>query len=234
MIPILILYLAKKFGLKTSQHGRIEVLLRHIQKVVVLIILSVVVKANASNFTNANSENKSVAIFKVLKNDKIIGTIEIVKQQSDNIIIYNVSSEINAKFILKARVVGKETYVFKNGILEYSSLYRTLNNKVKVDQSLVYENGEYYLKKLDSEKLLDLKEIGQNLVMLYFLEPQGTDSIYWDLESEMVNVQCIGKGIYKVKLSSGKYNTFYYEHGRCVKINAVSPLFSVTLIPEKS
>lgn len=234
MIPILILYLAKKFGLRTSQHNRIEVLLRHIQKVIVLIILTVVIKANASNYTNFHSESKSVAVFKVLKNDKIIGTIEIVKQQSENIIIYNVNSEINAKFIFKARVVGKETYVFKNGILEYSALYRTLNNKVKVDQSLVYENGEYYLKKLDSEKLLELKEIGQNLVSLYFLEPQDIKAVYWDLQSEMVNVQCIGKGIYKVKLSNGKYNTFYYEQGRCVKIDAVSPLFSVTLIPKKS
>ena len=230
MIPILILCLAKRFGFRTSQYDRIEVLIRHIQKVIVLIILTVVVKANASNFTMANTESKSVAVFKVFKKDKIIGTIQIVKQQSENTVIYNVSSEISAKFILKANVVGKETYVFKNGILEYSSLYRTLNNKVKVDQSLVYENGDYYLKKLDRDKPLDLNEIQQNLVTLYFQEPKGAKSIYWDLESEMVNVQCIGKGVYKVKLSSGKYNTFYYENGRCVKIEVVSPMFQVTMI----
>jgi len=234
MLPILILYVAKKFGLSFSQSNRFEAFKRLYLKIVVLIIMSIVVKSNASTFLNDNNESKSVTVFNVVKNDKIIGTIEITKQQYNNTVTYNVKSEINAKFILKAKVVGKETYVFKNGILEYSSLYRTLNNKVKVNQSLVYENGNYHLKKIDRDKPLDLNEIQQNLVTLYFSEPKDTKTIYWDLQSEMINIECIRQGVYRVQFSNGKYNTFYYENGQCVKIDAISPLFTVTLIPMKS
>ena len=56
-------------------------------------------------------------------------------------------------------------------------------------------------------------------------------TIRYDNHPTNPKVEPLGKGIYKVELSKGKYNIFHYKNGRCVKIEAVSPLFDVTLIP---
>lgn len=231
MIPMLILYVAKKFGLKITLSSRLEAIKRAGLKVIVLILLTVVTKASARTSSSFSNVHENTVVFKVLKNNKTIGTIEIVKQESNNTITYNLNSEIRAKLIFKFKVVGKETYVFRNGVLEYSSLYRTLNDKVKVNQSLVYENGSYHLKKPDQEIALDLEAIQKNLITLYFQEPKNTKTVYCDNQGEMLGIQHVHQGVYKVIFSNGKYNTFYYENGRCVKIEAVSPLFKVTLIP---
>ena len=233
MLPILILYVAKKFGFKIPESRKTEAFKKLCFKILVLIILTIVVKGNASAFTctiNTN-EVKKLMVFNVLKNDKIIGTIEIEKHESENTITYHLNSEIKTNFILKFKIIGKETYVFKNGILEYSSLFRKVNDKVKVDQSLVYENGDYHLKKSDKDLALDLEAIQQNLITLYFQEPKNTKTVYCDNQSEMLDIQNIRDGVYKVNFSSNKYNIFYYENGKCVKIEAVSPIFNVTLIP---
>jgi hypothetical protein len=47
----------------------------------------------------------------------------------------------------------------------------------------------------------------------------------------MLKVNPMGDGAYKVEFSKGKYNIFHYKNGRCTKIEAVSPMFDVTLIP---
>jgi hypothetical protein len=66
---------------------------------------------------------------------------------------------------------------------------------------------------------------------LYLTEPVGIATVFCDNQKEMVKVIPMGDGIYKVELSKGKYNVFHYKNGRCTKIEAVSPMFDVTLIP---
>jgi hypothetical protein len=109
-----------------------------------------------------------------------------------------------------------------------------LNNKVKTNHSIQYSKGEYSLKTPEKVSALNIEEIRCNLMVLYINEPIGIKSVFCDNQQEMVNVVPMGKGIYKVELSKGKYNIFHYKNGRCIKIEAVSPLYDVTLIPVQS
>ena len=179
-----------------------------------------------------NASNARVSKFgSSLKNNNIIGSIKITENISRDSVTYTIESQVETKLILTFKVVGKEKYIYRDGTLIYSSLYRTLNNKVKTNHCILYNDGEYSLQTPEKISPLSFEDIKQNLMILYVHEPIGVKSVFCDNQKQMVKVEPLGKGIYKVELSKGKYNIFHYKNGRCVKIEAVSPLFDVTLIP---
>ena len=72
--------------------------------------------------------------------------------------------------------------------------------------------------------------IRSNLITLFFKEPIDVREIYADNSRKFVNVTSMGQGMYKVHFSNGKYNIFHYKNGKCIRIDAISSLFNVTLI----
>ena len=196
----------------------------------IILFLFPLVNGYSNNELDGKEPNKSL-IYNIIKNEEIIGKIEIHLSTSGDSIIYDIESDVLAKFILKFKVVGKERYIYKKGTLVYSSLFRTLNDKVKTNHSILYHKGEYSLQTPEKISPLNFEAIKCNLIKLYVNEPIGITSVFCDNQQQMLKVEPIGKGIYRVEFSRGKYNIFYYENGRCVKVKAVSPLFDVTLIP---
>jgi len=224
MIPILIYYAIKKFNESHSKLLRLLNFKKFIKKVIAILCLL----AFTSNY---GSNPKAPLIFNIIKNNNVIGSIKITENISRDSVTYTIESQVETKLILTFKVVGKEKYIYRDGTLIYSSLYRTLNNKVKTNHCILYNDGEYSLQTPEKISPLSFEDIKQNLMILYVHEPIGVKSVFCDNQKQMVKVEPLGKGIYKVELSKGKYNIFHYKNGRCVKIEAVSPLFDVTLIP---
>lgn len=183
---------------------------------------------------NAYSNNERLVkalTYNVVKNNIVIGTIEINQYSSGDSIIYKVESNIKAKYVVSFNISGSEKSIYKDDVLVYSSVYRTLNNKVKVNHKISYTQGRYILDSFDKESFLSLKAIEENLIRLYFKEPKDIDTIYSDNLNQMVKIKSLGSGKYRVDFEKGKYNIFYYQNGTCVKIEAYSSLYNVTLIP---
>ncbi len=227
MIPILILYTLKRLNVISVTEKNLIRIKSIAHKIIVFVLLLILTTTYASN----NPEKSKPQVFQVLKNQKVIGTINMTMNVSGDSITYKSNSKIDVKLLLSFKITGKEISVFKNGVLVYSSVYRTLNSNVKVNHSIT-QNGSFY--KIHEDKNiedLNIKNIEQNLVSLYFNEPKGVKSIFCDNEKEMIAVKYLGQGQYKVEISNGKYNIFHYENGRCVKVEAVSAMFNVTLIP---
>lgn len=224
MIPMVVLYISRKFKVGNLILKRFLKFKTYFKKAIPVLFLFIVT-------SNYGSNSSAPTIFNIIKNNTVIGTIKITKNISRDSVIYNIESNVEAQFILKFKVVAKEKYIYKAGTLIYSSLFRMLNNKVKTNHSIQYNKGEYSLKTSEKVKALNIEEIKCNLTILYINEPIGIKSVFCDNQQEMVNVVPMGKGKYKVELSKGKYNIFHYKNGRCVKIEAVSPLYDVTLIP---
>jgi len=203
---------------------------RHTLNFIIILFLCPVYNGYSNKYFDNKEPNKPLT-YNIIRNDEVIGKIKIILTTSGDSIIYDIESDVLAKFILKFKVVGKEKYIYKNGTLVYSSLFRTLNDKVKTNHSIHYQGGEYSLKTPEKISPLHFEAIQCNLIRLFINEPIGINLVFCDNQQQMVKVEPLGNGIYKVDLSRGKYNIFHYENGRCVKIEAVSPLFDVTLIP---
>jgi hypothetical protein len=168
----------------------------------------------------------------VIRNNDVIGSINVSCAIKNDSTTYYLDSHINVKCLFTFNIKGKETSIFKNNMLVYSSVFRKINDKVKSKHKVIYKNKQYHEKSAKALIPLDLNRIQNNLVSLYFNEPKKINHVYSAYLKEVVDVEFMGQGRYKVDLSTGKYNIFHYKNGKCIKIEAFSRFFSVTLIPD--
>jgi len=227
MLIMLFIYLFKKVK-KSFPSDQITIGVKRMVYKIKYIIPFFLLSNTNFNDLNVSSENVS---FNVLKQNTNIGHIDIEKQTKGKTTSYFVKSNITAKLILTFNVLGKERSVYKGDTLIYSSVYRKINNRVKVDQLLSFNEGNYYFKKSDVLKRVDVDIIKQNLVMLYFLEPIGVHAVYCDKQNKMLKISNLGKGKYKVTFSKRNYSVFHYKKGKCTLIDVVHPLVEVQLKP---
>lgn len=227
MVPILILYTLKRLKVISITDKTLSRIKSIVQKILALVLLLILTTTYAFN----NPVEVKPMVFLIVKNEKVIGTISMVKTVSGDSTTYNSESKINAKFLLSFRIIGKEKSVFRNGTLVYSSIYRTLNSKVKANHSIIQRNRFYNIEEDNRTETLNIQNIQQNLITLYFDEPIGIKTVFCDNQKEMIDVKHLGQGKYKVEISNGKYNIFHYKNGRCIKVEAVSPMFDVVLMP---
>lgn len=226
---MLIVYLLKKM----KRHPFFSRKLLFIKKLAIRLKIFIVFFMITTSYANDKNPLEQIS-YNVVRNNVTIGTIKVSCNTKSDSTIYALESSIDVRYVLKFSIRGKETAIYKNGVLVYSSVYRKVNNKVKANHNVTYKNDNYHLEVDGTKKELDFKDIQDNLVMLYFKEPKGVKHIYCDNVKRMVNLEPMGKGKYKVAFSDGKYNIFHYENGKCVRVEANSSLFSVTLIPASS
>ena len=227
MLPLLIFYVLKRHNVIPVSEKRLLKFKTSIQKILVLVMLSVFTCAQGFN----NPDKETPKVFQIVKNHKVIGTISMVRKVFGDSIIYDAESQINVRFLLRFKITGKEKSVFRHGVLVYSSVYRELNNKVKANHVIARQGSSYSLNDNNKTEVLDINSIEQNLVTLYFQEPKNVTSIFCDNQKEMIQIKNLGQGKYKVEISNGKYNIFHYKDGKCVEVEAVSPMFDVILKP---
>lgn len=234
MIPLTILFIIRKLKIKMILIGIIRNFLKSIPKVAMAVFSMLFFVAMVLSPESDDSNQKQTLEFNVFKNNRLIGEISITKQNNGTTVVYNLDSKLQAKFFMGVEIVGREKAVFRNGVLVYSSIYRSLNNKVQVDKEITFGNDSYLAIENRENIRSSLDDIKENLVGLYFKEPKGANEVYCDNQNEMVPVEAVSKGVYKVRFSATKYNTFHYDNGACSMVEAVGPMFSVTIIPAKS
>ncbi|MBT8259811.1 MAG: hypothetical protein KJN82_00730, partial [Bacteroidia bacterium] len=124
---------------------------------------------------------------------------------------------------------GKERSVYRNDTLIYSSVYRKLNNRIKVNHTLTFNKGSYALIKGQNKSSLNFNAITCNLVVLFFEEPVGIDKVYCDKLKKHLDIIKKSKGKYKVKFPNGTYNVFNYKNGKILYVEAVGTFYKVKL-----
>ncbi|MFL1013030.1 DUF6134 family protein [Flavisericum labens] len=227
MIPALIFYLLKRFR-KNNNPNKIR---GNLKKIALRLKSVFFLVAILSSLAFNDTDRSKALTYHVVKNNKVIGTININKNGIGDSTIYHLKSHIQAKFLFKFNVIGQEKSIFKNGVLVYSSVFRTLNNKTKVNHKIVFKDGRYNLNITGLSGASNTSLIKRNLITLYFNEPIGVETVFCDNLKKMVAVKPLGDGTYKVDFEYGKHNVFHYKNGKCIKVEAVSKLFNVILIP---
>jgi len=192
---------------------------RIVPVVIISLLLTSGVKGQASQLQ-----------FKILKNDKSIGTLKIEKVQTEPYTDYQLSSTVETSFIKKFHVKASEKSRYKDEQLVYSSVNRSINNKSNHPKELVYEKNQYFIEDADGRRVYDHPEINTNMVILYFKEPLNLSSVYCDNQQSMVEIKNLGENRYRIDFPDGNANVFYYEQGECVQVDVFSKLFKVKLL----
>lgn len=205
---------------------KLKSILLNIKYLVPFLLLSML---NSNNELN-NSENK---IFDIVNKKGSVGFIEIERIVNDNTTTYNINSQVETRILLRFKAKGKEKAVFRNDTLIFSSIYRKLNNKVKVNQIITLEDKSYFVNTNKNIEQLNINVIKCSLVMLYFEEPKGVDKVYCEKLKTFLNIVPMKNGTYKVNFSNGSYNIFHYVRGNCTMVEAVGSFYNVKLVLRK-
>ena len=224
MLIAMFILLMKTLNRKYSVLSRLKNLKgNHLKAKIVFVALLFLIK------TSSIAQNQNLS-FEVWKNNSHIGNISMTEKINSDSVVYDLSSKIKAKVILSFNVTGIEKTIYKNGLLVYSSVYRKLNSKEKVNKELHFNDGKYQLLNSGRISTLPLSEINVNLVLLYFYEPVNISQVYCDNHNSMAKIVLLENGKYQVTFPDGSYNIFYYQNGKCKKVDAFTSLYEVQLI----
>jgi len=230
MIPVLTIFILKKLGFNVNLDA-LKVQLKEFLINLKSIFWALPIFFLFLSFTEFSKPEKIDSLtFEVYRKSKQIGTIQLQRQYYPEKIRYIIESAIEIDLLLNFDVEGREVADFVNGVMTYSSVQRKLNNRTKSQHQVVFENGTYHKTCSGSVEQLDLSEVHQNLVCLYYDEPNINHKVYCDNEISVSDVEKLSENVYKVQVTSGKYNIYHYQNGKCVKIEAYGPLYNVTLI----
>lgn len=169
--------------------------------------------------------------FGVWRNQACIGYINIDQKIMDKQTSYQLKSEINFRLLMSFQIVSSEKAMFENGILKSSSVFRKINGNEKANKGLQFNNGVYRLTNGNNSRIVSMDSVYLNLISLYFNQPNNIKKIYLDNHQTVSDVIKLEDGKYKVPLSDGAYNIFYYQNGICKKVESVNPLYQVQIIP---
>jgi hypothetical protein len=81
--------------------------------------------------------------YKIVKGGDDIGWMRLEKNINGNKTNLLLVSELKTRFIFLIEVSAKETSMFENGQLLYSSLYRKTNGKVKLNKQTIRVSDKY-------------------------------------------------------------------------------------------
>jgi hypothetical protein len=227
MLVMLLIYTFKK-AFKRSPYFEIAAVLKmYLFKIKYIIPFFLL--ANTS--TNSSAPEVEKISFSIIKKNSSIGFIDIEKTSINETTTYIINSKVNTKVIFNFDAVGMEKSIYRKDTLVFSSMYRKLNNKVKLNQSIALINGKYISEEKNKKEALDINIIYRNLVTLFFFEPLGIKEIYSDKFKEMVKVTCIGQGKYKVVLPNKGTSIYHYKNGSCTMIEVIGTFYKVRLMP---
>ena len=197
--------------------------LRKLKYMFPFLLLSVA----SPNLLLNTSEN---ILFIVSRNHDSIGYVDIEKKTTHNIVNYTVDSEINVNVIFNFTAKGYEKSVFKEDVLVYSSMYRKLNNRLKLNQFITLENGIYIFNNKGKKENLKINQIKNNLVTLLYNEPLDIHEVYSDKYKKMVQINSLGNGKYKIVLPNKSTSIYHYKNGQCMKVELIGSFYKVDLI----
>lgn len=173
---------------------------------------------------------KTYLNFKVVHNGNKIGWIKLHKVDSGSITTIQLTSEIKRRIIFLLSVIEKQEVSFDEGSMTSSSIYRKVNDDVKMNRQTIFKGNYYEVRDKNSSERVMIKRINYNLLSMYFKEPVNIKQVYSDTFQRFLDIEPKGNASYKIILPDGNYNYYYYVNGICSRIVIEHTLFTIEFI----
>ena len=229
MLLLVLLQILRRFkskGFEFNLNKIVKHLLFKIKYVFPFLLLSM-------SYSGNDTIKEERIAFEIINKDKPVGYIIVEKQTNSGMISYKVNSEVETRLVFSFKAIGKEHSIYRNDTLIFSSVYRKLNNKVKINQTLKLSKGIYAATNGKHKSNLDVGVITCNLVMLFFEEPTNRDKVYCDKLKTNLNIIKVNTGVYKVLFPNGSYTVYHYKKGLISHMDAVGSFYKVRLIKQQ-
>lgn len=164
--------------------------------------------------------SKEYLNYSITKDDKTIGNIRIERSLKDDITEYLFESRAQVKILYSIEIYDKMGATFKQNILQQAKLYRTMNGKVKVNNTAIWNGNFYNLSDKDGANGFLQQSISCSTASLYFNEPGKIKSVFSEKFQKMVPIQKIDSKRYRINLPNGNTTIYTYNSGICTLVEA--------------
>lgn len=170
------------------------------------------------------------ASYSIIRNGNVAGQLKFQQVTKGDSVCLKTESLVKASFLFSFTVIAREEAIYKNGILQYSSIYRKTNGSEKANKQTRLRGNEYFITSKEKTEVLKNYPISNNLLNLYSCEPRLINKVYSDNFQQYVPVEKVAESKYKVSLPDGNYNYYYYKDGVCVIVDVHASLYSAQLV----
>lgn len=171
--------------------------------------------------------------YKVVQNNNTIGWIKLEKKDSTDAYQLLFSCETKKRILILITIIEKQQSFFRDGIMIQSSVYRKINNDIKVNKLTTYKTNYYEINNKNNLMQLKLNAISYNQLSLYFFEPVNISEVYSEHYDKYFSIKKMQVGCYVVEYPDGSKNYYYYKNGVCIKVKVERSLFTAEFVLTK-
>lgn len=165
-------------------------------------------------------------VYEVIHNGKVKGVVRTFRDGDSSVVNFRIESEVTINLLLSFTMKSKEEAIFKDGILAFSSIYRKINGREKINQQLHSAGQSYTLTGTStSNEFTPTFPVRSSIISLYYDEPRNINTVYSDSFRKDVAVTSVGGGKYRIDLPDGNHNFYTYKNGTCTLVEIDHSLF---------
>jgi hypothetical protein len=198
-------------------------------KIKMLLVLGLIWLANCSFMT----PNLVQHTYHIIRNNEVIGKLQLTKQNQADKTYINLSSKVQSHIIVPINITSKDEALFNKGILLWSTVYREVNGKPRVNKKTVIKGSNYLLQDGNHYLKMSSYPITFNMMNLYLNEPETISQVYADAYQQFVPIKRAAQHIYRVSLPNGSYNIYEYKNNLCCRVHVFTELYEAVFELQK-
>jgi hypothetical protein len=170
------------------------------------------------------------ATFDIVYDGKVVGEMSATRERAGEQEIYRNTTTIKTRFIGQIEVQYQSKVVYKNGVLQESSVKSLVNGDVYSDAKTQKSGSDYLFFKNEKLKHTVKGPITYSALQMLFEEPLGKSSAYSEEAGNFIAIQSNGKASYNKVNSRGRTNRYFYENNFLKKIEVDAGVVAFEMI----
>ncbi|MBB1283281.1 hypothetical protein HRH25_02770 [Flavisolibacter sp. BT320] len=143
---------------------------------------------------------------------------------------YAIRSDVKVSMLLTIRVQAWEQSVYKNNVLQSSSLVRKVNGRERTNKQIQNTGNKITITSKNNAKLEKNYVINYSTHCLYATEPLTYSSVFSDNYQQFLHIEKLGPQHYSIKFPDGGSNEYFYQNGICRRVKLRSRLFDAEFV----
>ncbi|MFZ2897895.1 MAG: DUF6134 family protein [Saprospiraceae bacterium] len=173
------------------------------------------------------------ATFDIIYDGKVIGEMSATRERTGEQEIYRNTTTVRGRFIGEVEVQYQSKVVYKNGVLQESSVKSLVNGDVYSDVKTQKSGSDYQFLKNGKAKHTVKGPITYSALQMLFEEPLGKSAAYSEEAGNFNSIQSNGKASYDKVNSRGRTNRYFYENNFLKKIEIDAGIVEFEMVRKK-
>ncbi len=183
-----------------------------------------------SAFLTCASAQERKLFYDVVRNGKIIGSINFVELVQGQKKFLSMSSDVKTRYVFAFSDETSETAGYENGILKYSSFHQKQTGSGEVTKTTIAAGNLYKVTDNGESKLVNLGAIRCGMLRLYIDVPDTITKVFSGNYQRLLDLKKVAPNKYRLVLPDGKYNEYTYKNGVCTKVEIVRTFVSLQFV----